>query len=243
MTTPQTRPSAPSSARPAPAQPAPASPRLRRPLRHRRRARARERAIAGIDALTTLLSRCNRSDLETRVAAARRRLEQTTCSVLVVGEFKKGKSSLINALVNAPICPVDDDAATAKPIEVHYAATPEASVVLRAVSPTERTEDMPPVTRPLDFDDIPSYAAEPTSAPDADQVAAVRLGLPRQLLATGLVLVDTPGVGGLGLDPQRGHRERAPLGGRRAVRHRRLAGADRVGARVPPAPRRRCARR
>ena len=57
---------------------------------------------------------------------------------------------------------------------------------------------MPPATRPLDFDDISAYAAEPTTAPDADQVAAVRLGLPRKLLATGLVLVDTPGVGGLG---------------------------------------------
>ena len=188
MTTPQTRPSGPAAPRPASAGPAPttAAP-----------ASARERALAGVDALSTLLGRCNRADLDARVAAARRRLEQTTCTVLVVGEFKKGKSSLINALVNAPICPVDDDAATAKPIEVHYSATPEASVVLRAASPTERTEDMPPATRPLDFDDISAYAAEPTTAPDADQVAAIRLGLPRQLLATGLVLVDTPGVGGL----------------------------------------------
>ena len=188
MTTPQTRPSGPPAARPASPGPAPSTAGP---------TGARERALVGVDALSALLSRCNRADLTARVAAARRRLEQTTCTVLVVGEFKKGKSSLINALVNAPICPVDDDAATAKPIEVHYSATPEASVVLRAVSPTERTEDMAPATRPLDFDDISAYAAEPTTAPDADQVAAIRLGLPRQLLATGLVLVDTPGVGGL----------------------------------------------
>ena len=147
-------------------------------------------------AITALLADCARPDLEQRASTALRRLDASGCNVLVVGEFKKGKSSLVNALVNAPVCPIDDDVATAKPIEVHYDAEPSAAVVYR---PEDRSnpEDRGRV-RAISFDDIPSYAAEPPTAPDADQVTALRIGLPRQLLSSGLVLVDTPGVGGLG---------------------------------------------
>ena len=56
--------------------------------------------------------------------SARQRCEHTHCHVLVAGEFKQGKSSLLNALVNAPICPVDDDVATARAIEIGYADEP-----------------------------------------------------------------------------------------------------------------------
>jgi ribosome biogenesis GTPase A len=37
------------------------------------------------------------------------RLARTETVVCVVGEFKKGKSALINALLGSPVCPVDDD--------------------------------------------------------------------------------------------------------------------------------------
>ena len=36
------------------------------------------------------------------------RLHDERIRVLVVGEFKQGKSSLVNALVSAPVCPVFD---------------------------------------------------------------------------------------------------------------------------------------
>ncbi|MBA2325074.1 MAG: dynamin family protein, partial [Actinobacteria bacterium] len=49
-----------------------------------------------------------REDLTGRLEAAREKLEDPAFHVLVVGEFKQGKSSLINALLNAPVCPVDD---------------------------------------------------------------------------------------------------------------------------------------
>ena len=43
--------------------------------------------------------------------------------VLVVGEFKQGKSQLVNSLVSAPVCPVDDDIATSVPTVVRHADT------------------------------------------------------------------------------------------------------------------------
>ena len=47
----------------------------------------------------------------------------------VVGEFKQGKSSLVNALLGSTVCPVDDDFATSAITLVRYAE--QVSVVVR----------------------------------------------------------------------------------------------------------------
>ncbi len=155
----------------------------------------RARAVNAVSAVEELLSKAERTDLDRRIKAAKERLAQTGCSVLVVGEFKKGKSTLINALLNAPVCPVDDDVATAKPIEIRHTPEPTAEIVYRV---DDLGDTKPPVIRTIRFDELPTYASEPPTAPDAHEVASVRVGLPRQLLGTGLIIVDTPGVGGLG---------------------------------------------
>src|ERR671922_834561 len=72
-----------------------------------------------------------RPDLVDRLRATRRRLVDPAFHVFVVGEFKQGKSSLVNALLNAPICPVDDDIATSAPTAIGYAEQPKAAVLLK----------------------------------------------------------------------------------------------------------------
>ena len=62
----------------------------------------------------------NRPDLAQRLTQSRARLESPDIRVAVVGEFKQGKSKLINALVNAPVCPIDDDVATSVSTAVTY---------------------------------------------------------------------------------------------------------------------------
>ena len=83
-----------------------------------------------------------------------------------------------------------------------------------------------------------SWRATPASrAPPADgaRVAGVEVRLPRKMLAGGLVLVDTPGVGGLGSRARRRQPGRDLDGRRGAVRHRRRAGADPQRAGLPAA--------
>ncbi|MEK7425696.1 MAG: dynamin family protein, partial [Actinomycetota bacterium] len=58
------------------------------------------------------LQRLGRTDLAERASIAAARLKRPSTVVCVVGEFKQGKSSLINALLGQPVCPVDDDLAT-----------------------------------------------------------------------------------------------------------------------------------
>ena len=56
-----------------------------------------------------------RADLAARLEAAQRTLADPAVHIVVAGEFKQGKSSLVNALIGATVCPVDDDVATAVP--------------------------------------------------------------------------------------------------------------------------------
>jgi hypothetical protein len=142
-----------------------------------------------------------RPDLAARLAAAKRSLADPVVHVVVVGEFKQGKSSLVNALVGATICPVDDDIATAVPTYVRHGPEPAADLLF---------DEDPPRREPIAVEEVRGWVVErapsadlserhrPADAPDAPRVAGVEVRLPRRLLAGGLVLVDTPGVGGLG---------------------------------------------
>ncbi|PID54382.1 MAG: hypothetical protein CSB46_02845 [Micrococcales bacterium] len=131
-----------------------------------------------------------RPDLVTRLEEARGSLDRSRVRVMVVGEFKQGKSSLVNAMVNAPVCPVDDDVATAVPTVVRYAPSPVAGAVRGRGS--DRT------TEPIKIAEVASYACEQGNPSNERALVAVEIGLPRRVLSDGLELVDTPGVGGLG---------------------------------------------
>ncbi|GGM33910.1 isoniazid-induced protein IniA [Longimycelium tulufanense] len=132
-----------------------------------------------------------RADLTGRLRRTRERLADPAVRVLVAGEFKQGKSSLVNALINAPVCPVDADVATAVPTVVRHAEAPGAVLVRQ----TEEGETVERIRVALEA--LPEVIKE--TRPGADpQRNHVEVGIPRELLAQGLTLVDTPGVGGLG---------------------------------------------
>lgn len=135
-----------------------------------------------------------REDLVQRLTGVRQLLSEPAVTVYVVGEFKQGKSSLVNALLTAPICPVDDDIATAVPTEVRYAQTPGATAhyELGGAGPSAGSAE------PIPIADLPSYVSEAGNPGNRKRLRAVAVGIDRQLLAGGLVLIDTPGVGGLG---------------------------------------------
>ncbi len=135
-----------------------------------------------------------REDLVQRLTGARHLLSDTAVTVYVVGEFKQGKSSLINGLLTAPVCPVDDDIATAVPTKVGY------SQQLRAVASFESAAggDTSPWQEEVPVAEIATYVTEGGNPGNCRRLRSVTVGLDRPLLASGLTLVDTPGVGGLG---------------------------------------------
>jgi GTPase Era involved in 16S rRNA processing len=163
--------------------------------RHQQRSDAIQQAVAAIELAGKAANAYKRDDLRDRLAQTRQRLLDPAFYVLVVGEFKQGKSTLINSLLNAPICPVDDDIATAKPTIVRYSEQPTAAVLFE--DPDAGDERRPPIREEIPIDQVREYVTEQQLQRDR-VVQAVEVGVPRKLLASGLVLVDTPGVGGLG---------------------------------------------
>jgi Dynamin family len=135
-----------------------------------------------------------RPDLAARAQQALARLAHPRVRVLVVGEFKQGKSMLVNALVNAPICPVDDDIATYAPTVVRYADSPSVTLV-RGSGPNgnEREERVQ-----VPAGELTDHVSEAGNPGNRASLKYAEVGIPRRVLADGLELVDTPGVGGLG---------------------------------------------
>ncbi|MBN7793347.1 dynamin family protein [Microbacterium esteraromaticum] len=138
-----------------------------------------------------LAASAGRDDLATRLANTRARLADPAVRVIVVGEFKQGKSKLINALVNAPACPVDDDVATSVPTTVGYADQPSAWVLERSDDQSE------PQRRQISLESLAEYVSERGNPDNERGVLAAEVLLPREILRGGLTLVDSPGVGGL----------------------------------------------
>jgi predicted GTPase len=141
-----------------------------------------------------------RADLVDRLKTTSKRLLDPSFNVFVVGEFKQGKSSLVNALLNAPVCPVDDDIATSAPTAVRYGEEPSAAVLLKPPEDEDGNDDRnaEAIREQIPIEQVAQYVTEASNPENERRVQAVEISIPRKLLADGITLVDTPGVGGLG---------------------------------------------
>jgi GTPase SAR1 family protein len=123
-----------------------------------------------------------RTDLVQRLQHRRAQLLDPTLRVTVIGEPNQGKSQLVNALINAPVCPAGGAVSTALPTVVQHAEAPTAALV-------STRSGGPPVHTPVPVTELPTRVTAPAQGSSHAEV-----GVPRGLLAAGLVLVDTPGT-------------------------------------------------
>lgn len=143
-----------------------------------------------------LVGEGERADLGRRLEQTRQRLLDSSVRVIVVGEFKQGKSQLINALVNAPVCPVDDDIATSVPTAVRYGDVPSAVLVVPSQN-AGQDSDTAVERRPVPIDEVAEHVSERGNPGNKRNIVAAEVFLPRKILAGGLTIIDSPGVGGL----------------------------------------------
>ncbi|WP_216592306.1 dynamin family protein [Verrucosispora sioxanthis] len=138
--------------------------------------------MAGIwlDALDDIARTCQehgRGDLLQAVRLKRAHLLDPTLTVLVVGEPNQGKSQLVNAIVNAPVCPVGDGTTTVLPTVLRHAEVASATVVQTPLSRpgTPPAADPPAVRR--------GAGVVLVDMPGGGDVAAVGAGTPVAALA------------------------------------------------------------
>lgn len=148
--------------------------------------------LAAVDALlvsaATEARRWGRADLASGLDRERADLNDSTYLLAVIGEFGQGKSTLINTLFGTRVCGVDDLQSTTVPTIVRYGEHAAA----RWVSNVDRLGDRKAGS--IVVDDVARMSTRPV--PDGAGELQIEVELPNDLLRCGLVVVDTPGVGG-----------------------------------------------
>lgn len=119
-----------------------------------------------------------------------KRLAKEKLLVVVCGEFKQGKSSLLNALLNETgLFPVDIEVTTNLVSTITYGKEEKIIVVLG--------EQGKETVKQIKRDEIPDYVTEQRNARNAKKAKMLVMESPNPQLKEGLVLVDTPGIGSL----------------------------------------------
>ncbi|MEV5648273.1 dynamin family protein [Nocardia sp. NPDC052254] len=127
----------------------------------------------------------DRDDLVGRLDALADRVRDPRRRIVVAGLGNQGKSRFVNAMLNLDISPVGDDATTAVPMVLGHGARPRAELVI-AVPGDDR--DLRRISVPLN--------EIHTTTTRSGRVVRVEIELPNPLLADGIVVIDTPPVGG-----------------------------------------------
>ncbi|MFJ8013891.1 dynamin family protein [Streptomyces sp. NPDC096339] len=129
------------------------------------------------------------------LAESRDRLASEQFFVVVCGEFRRGKSSLLNALVRRRrLFPVDVDVTTSVVATLRWGER-ERALICPLPDPHRPDERPDPFEVPLD--EVHRYATEQGNPGNARGVERIEMEAPFAPLRSGLVLVDTPGVGSL----------------------------------------------
>jgi small GTP-binding protein len=123
-----------------------------------------------------------RPELAARADRLLERLGSQEFHIAVLGEFKRGKSTLVNALIGRALLPSGVLPLTTVTTEVHFGSL-ETTVTFNdghrlLISP----------------EDIGDYATEVSNPSNRLGVARIKVGVETVFGAPGLVLVDTPGV-------------------------------------------------
>lgn len=151
----------------------------------------RIRTIGVLDNLTEKAGEYRLSEAPNALSQYRRKIIENTYQVLVVGEAKRGKSSLINALIGRPVLPTDVDIATSQVFRVAQAPREAYRVRYEDDSSKEITAAQLP--------DYGSQAVIDLKGLAFDQIPRwIEVDLPTiEFLPRGVSILDTPGLGSL----------------------------------------------
>ena len=110
--------------------------------------------------------------------------------IVVMGEIKQGKSSFINALLGVKdLVPVNSDVATSTIFKIRYGKEKRYRVFFTRQS--GKPEQI------IDEKELHTYGTEDGNPDNSLQVDFIEVCMPSPLLGSGIVIVDTPGLGGL----------------------------------------------
>jgi GTP-binding protein EngB required for normal cell division len=110
----------------------------------------------------------------------------------VLGQFKRGKSTLLNALTGESILPVGVVPLTAAPTFLQYGEAEKIIIQYKDIRPADEFTGASTAER-SDF--LAGFVTEKGNPKNKLGVAEVQVDLPAPILSGGVVLIDTPGIG------------------------------------------------
>lgn len=122
---------------------------------------------------------------EEQVATLRSKLENHHLTVAVIGQFKRGKSTLVNSLLGEQLLPTGIIPITAAVTLIEY-GQPGAAVHFKNGK-----------IQPVKPDELDNFISEQRNPENVLGVSHVSLTTPSPFLEEGLTFVDTPGVGSI----------------------------------------------
>lgn len=122
----------------------------------------------------------------------RKRLLESRLQVAVLGQFKRGKSTFINALLRASLLPSAVVPATAIPTFIAWGPVPNIRITFQDTRPPEESH---PANATAIRAELHRWVTEEGNPVNRRQVRRVDLFVPADVLRDGIVLIDTPGVG------------------------------------------------
>ncbi len=135
--------------------------------------------------LASVLESFPNKEIQKEIDQTLLQIQNKCLNVAIIGEFRRGKSSLINALLGMPILPVDIEPTTASINRVTYGLKPKAVVHFKDGTSIE-----------VPIGDLSSYVTKltPDSARIAATVREAEIQYPTELCSNHIDIIDTPGL-------------------------------------------------
>jgi GTPase SAR1 family protein len=134
-----------------------------------------------LDAIGHLLDKVGLADQPAVVAAER--LRHNRFDIVVLGQYKRGKTTFINALLGNDLLPTAIVPLTNIATRVRHATQPSA----RATFLDGQVQEIP-------LEDLPLYTTEKGNPGNAKRVLLVEVEFPATALRDGTMVTDTPGI-------------------------------------------------
>lgn len=144
----------------------------------------RRRLLGCVEELRDLIQANGGEKEAESLSEVKRKLEDNRFYLVVLGEFKRGKTTFINALLGEPLLPTAVIPLTSIVTMIKHGSTPKAQVFFK----DGHNQEIP-------IDDLARFVTERENPGNELGVDRVEVSYPSQILKDGVYLIDTPGVG------------------------------------------------
>jgi GTP-binding protein EngB required for normal cell division len=151
---------------------------------HRTVPAGNSQAESSFSRLAELAEEFDAKQVATDARSVAERVSEGRFYVACIGQVKRGKSSVLNALVGDNVLPTGVVPVTAVPTIVRYGRSAAARVRFEVGEWTD-----------IPIKAVDEYVSEEKNPENTKHVAALEIFVPSPLLVTGMCFVDTPGLG------------------------------------------------